>query len=164
MSNEMFTFVNDVESDIVEQVDKKEEQKSEKSKLSVIPEDERSERIKVVKALLVMIMLSVGIFAFALIWQNDTSLMGIVNALWLVVILEFFFGWLMLMNNMTILSPLVYGAKTFIKMLIGQRMKTDYYTYLKLKEERPIPRFYFRICFYSALVYSIPAIILLFIV
>ncbi|MBN2796514.1 MAG: hypothetical protein JXR88_13985 [Clostridia bacterium] len=164
MNKDMFTFVNDIESDIVEQVEKKEEQNSKKPRLSVIPDDERYERVKLVKAVLIMLMLSAAIFVLAMIWQDDTSLMGIVNALWLVIVLEFFFGWMMLMNNMNILSPLVYGAKTFFKVIIGKRMKTDYYTYMKLKEEKPIPPFYYRICFIGALIFAVPGIILLFIV
>lgn len=164
MSKDMFTFVNDIESDIVEQNESNEKKKGQKSKLSTIPEDERWQRIRLVKSILIMLIVSAGIFVFALFWQDDTSLMGIVNALWLVIGLEFFVGWMMLMNNMNVLSPLVYGAKTFLKVLTGKRMKNDYYTYMKMKEESPIPRFYYRMCFVAALIFAILGVILIFIV
>ncbi len=167
MKNDKFTFVNDIESDIVDQagvVEVKEEFESEQSGLNFISEDERSKRIEVVKMAIIMLMVSAGIFVFTLIWQDDTSLMGICNALWLIVIIQFFIGWMMLMNNMSILSPFIFGAKTFAKMLVGKRMDSDYYTYVKMKEENPIPRYYYRICFAGSLITAIPAGILLFIV
>jgi len=167
MKNDKFTFVNDIESDIVDQTEHSEAKKdltSHQSKHGFIDEDERSERIQAVKAAIIMILVSAGLFVFALIWQDDVSLMGICNALWLIVVMEFFIGWMMLMNNMSILSPLVYGAKTFGKMLLGKRMDNDYYTYLKMKEENQIPRYYYWICFGGAFISAIPATILLFIV
>ena len=167
MNNEKFTFVNDIESDIVDQVETCEVKgsiKSEHPKQEYISDDEHSERIEVVKVAIIMILVSVGLFVFALIWQDDTSLMGICNALWLIVVMEFFIGWMMLMNNMNILSPLVYGAKTFGKMLLGKRMDSDYYNYHKMKEENPIPRYYYLTCFIGALINAIPAVILMFIV
>lgn len=167
MKNDNFTFVNDIESDIVDQtgvIEAKKVFKREPLKQEYISDDERSQRIEVVKKVIIMLMASVGLFVFALIWQKDTSLMGICNALWLVVIMEFFVGWMILMNNMNILSPFVYGAKSFAKMLVGKRMNNDYYTYIQMKEENPIPRYYYRICFTGALISGVPATILLFIV
>jgi len=167
MKNDKFTFVNDIESDIVDQTEHSEEKKefaSNQSKQGFIDEDERSERIRFVKVAIIMILVSAGLFVFALIWQDDVSLMSICNALWLIVVMEFFIGWMMLMNNMSILSPLVYGAKTFGRMLLGKRMDSDYYTYLKMKEENQIPRYYYWICFIGALISAVPAVILLFIV
>ncbi len=167
MKNDKFTFVNDIESDIVDQagiIEAKEEIKSEQSEQNYISEDERSKRIEVIKMGIIMVMISAGLFVFTLIWQDDTSLMGICNALWLIVIMEFFIGWMMLMNNMSILSPFIFGAKTFAKILVGKRMDSDYYTYVKMKEEHPIPRYYYRICFIGSFITAIPATVLLFLV
>lgn len=167
MKDDKFTFVNDVDSDIIDpsdMIEKKVDYDPEEPKFEFISEEERSERIKLVRVAIIIIMISVGTFVFALVWQNDTSLLGICDALWLVTIIQFFAGWMMLMNNMNILAPFVYGAKTFGKMIVGKRMGTDYYTYMQLKEENPIPKYYYRICFISALVCAVPAVILLFIV
>ncbi len=168
MSNkDKFTFVNDIESDIEdveETINKEQTAESEESKFPGISEHERSERIKVVKTILIVIIVSAAIFAFTLFWQDDVSLMGICDALWLVVIIEFFVGWILLINNLRVFSPLIYGAKSFGRMLLGKRMDDDYYTYLKMKEDNPVPRFYYRICFISALIIAVPATVLLFIV
>jgi len=167
MKNDKFTFVNDIESDIVDQTgnsDGKEEFKSNQPSHGYRDEDERYKRIQVVKAAIIMLVISTGLFIFTLIWQDDVSLMAICNGLWLIVIMDFFIGWMMLMNNMSILSPFIYGAKTFGKMLVGKRMNNDYYTYLKMKEENQIPRYYYMVCFIGALISAIPATILLFIV
>ena len=144
MKDDKFTFVNDVDSDIIDpsdMIEKKVDYDPEEPKFEFISEEERSERIKLVRVAIIIIMISVGTFVFALVWQNDTSLLGICDALWLVTIIQFFAGWMMLMNNMNILAPFVYGAKTFGKMIVGKRMGTDYYTYMQLKEENPIPKY-----------------------
>ncbi|MBI9011224.1 MAG: hypothetical protein JEZ08_03270 [Clostridiales bacterium] len=167
MKNDKFKFVNDIESDIVDQSGKSEVKKEfigEQPKNGFIDEDERSKRIEVIRMAIIMFIISAAIFVFALIWQDDTSLMGICNALWLIVIMEFFIGWMMLMNNMNILSPFVFGAKTFAKMLVGKRMNSDYYTYIKTKEDNPIPKYYYWVCFIGSFISAIPATILLFIV
>lgn len=167
MKNDKFTFVDDVDVDMInpsDMIEKKIEDDFEKPKFEFISEEERSERIKFVRVVIMTLMISVGIFIFALVWQNDTSLLGICDALWLVTVIQFFAGWMMLMNNMNILAPFVYGAKSFGKMMVGKRMGTDYYTYMQLKEENPIPKYYYRICFISSLICAIPAVILLFIV
>lgn len=167
MKDDKFEFVNDVDSDIIDpsdMIEKKIDYDPEEPKFEFVPEEERSERIKLVRVALIMIMVSVSAFVLALIWSNDTSLLGICDALWLVTVVQFFAGWMMLMNNMNILSPFVYGAKSFGKLIVGKRMSTDYYTYMQLKEENPIPKYYYRICFICSLVTGIPAIILLFIV
>lgn len=166
MKNDKFTFVNDVESDIVgpeEMITKKQEESSEPPH-SYISEDERFERIQIVRLAIIILMIATGIFVFGLVWQDSTSLLAICNAVWLVAIMAFFTGWMMLMNNMNILSPLTYGAKTFAKMITGKRVDGDYYTYAKMKEENQIPKYYYRICFGVALVSAIPAIILMLIV
>lgn len=167
MGKDKFVFVNDIESDIVDHSGVDELNNNFESKLpeqEVISEDERFKRIQAIRSVIIMIMISAGIFIFTLIWQDDTSLLAICNALWLIVIMQFFVGWLMLMNNMNILSPLVYGAKTFAKMIVGKRINGDYYTYMKMKEDNPIPRYYYMMCFIGALISAIPATILLFIV
>ncbi|MCH4889695.1 hypothetical protein EZV73_19085 [Acidaminobacter sp. JC074] len=168
MKDDKFTFVNDVDSDVIDPSDMIQKNidfdiDSDEPKFEFVSEEERSERIKLVRTIIIMIIAAGGIFAFALFWQDSTSLLAICNAVWLVSILFFFMGWMMLMSNMNILSPLVYGAKSFAKMIMGKGMATDYYTYVQLKEENPIPGFYYKSCFIGAVISGIPAIILLFI-
>ena len=169
MKDDKFTFVNDVDSDVIDPSDMIQKNiafdiDADEPKFEFVSEEERSERIKLVRTIIIMISAAVGIFAFALFWQDSTSLLAICNAICLVAILFFFMGWMMLMSNMNILSPLIYGAKTFGRMLVGKRMASDYYTYLKMKEDNPIPRYFYVVCFAGALVSAVPATILLFIV
>jgi hypothetical protein len=168
MTDNKFDFVNDIDSNIVDPSDmiirhKENEEEVKLPQNAVISADERWERIQVIRFAIIILALSCGAFIFALVWQADTSLMGICNSFWLVVVLNFAAGWMMLMNNLNILSPLLYGAQQFGKMLIGRRMKSDYYAYMKMKEESPIPRYYYMTCFILALISGIPAMVLLFI-
>ncbi len=167
MKNEKFEFVNDIESDIIEQAVNDEVSTNfinSQPEHGYIDEDERSKRIQVIKTGIIIFLVSAVIFVFTLKWQDDVSLLGICNALWLIVIVQFFIGWMMLMNNMNILSPFVYGAKTFAKMLVGKRMTNDYHTYQQVKDENPIPRYYYLICFMGSFICAVPASILIFIV
>ena len=166
-SKDMFTFVNDIESDIEISDDIENDSESfenDESKFPGISNEERFRRIKIVKTIILFYAISLALFIFVLVWQDDTSLLGIVDALWLVVVMEFFIGWILLMNNKTIFAPLVYGAKSFAKMLVGKAMEDDYYTYAKMKEDSPVDNMYYRICFIGALINAIPATILLIIV
>ena len=161
-----FTFANDIESDIEEQpVAATGEQipASEQSKFENISNQEYSKRLSIVRTIIILTVISAIVFAFILIWQNDTSLMAICNALWFVAVLQFFIGWILLMNNMTIFTPLIYGVKSFGLMLVGKKPNQDYYTYVKMKEDNPIPKYYLKICFFAALITAVPAVILLLI-
>ena len=73
-----------------------------------------------------MSVLTVVLFVFVMLWQDDWSLMAIGDGLWLVVVLEFFLGWVLFVYNKNIFSPLIFGFKTFGLMFIGKRTKTDY--------------------------------------
>lgn len=144
-----FTFANDIESDIEEQPVAsavEEIPESEQSKFENISNLEYAKRLTIVKTIIILTVISAAVFAFILIWQNDTSLMAICNALWFVVVLQFFIGWILLMNNMRIFTPLVYGVKSFGLMLVGKKPNEDYYTYVKAREDNPIPKYYLRIC------------------
>ena len=168
---EKFTFVNDIESDIEDQpeavqgkpLEASELLESEKSKFENISKLEYEKRTSIIKIVIILVVISVIVFVFTLIWQNDTTIMGICNSLWLVAVLQFFIGWIMFMNNLRIFAPLAYGVKSFAKMLIGRKMNDDYYTYVKSREDQTIPKFYYRICFIAALITVIPATILLII-
>ena len=106
---------------------------------------------------------SILIFIFGLLWQDDTSFSAIGDSLWLTVILVFFVGWIMLVYNKNIFSPLLYGAKSFFLLFFGQRPKTDYYNYAKKIEENQVPNYYFIITFTTAFIIFIPALITLII-
>lgn len=166
MKNDKFTFVNDVESDILEDsmIIRSNSETQKEPQFDVITEEERYERFKLVRAGIIMLMISAGVFVFTLYWQDSVSLLAICNSLTLVAVLQFAAGWMILMSNMNILSPLIYGAKTFGKMITGKRISTNYYEYSRSVEENQIPKLYYKFFFFSALVFSVPAVILLFIV
>lgn len=111
-----------------------------------------------------MVVLTVVLFALVMLWQADTALMAIGDALFLVALLEFFFGWVLFIYNKNILSPLIHGFSTFGRMFIGKRPKTDYYTYMKNIQENPIPSVYFKALFITAFIVFVPAIIIIIIV
>ncbi len=159
-----FRFVNDLESDIVDDSNEPEEiEEIEEEEIheSGIPMKERYQRVQEVKTFIIVMAISIVLFFLVQLWQDDWALQAIGDALFFVAFLQFAAGWIMLMNNMNILAPLVYGTKTFGRMFIGRRPKQDYYNYMKMKQENPIPKFYYRICFLAAGLTGIPAIIII---
>lgn len=108
----------------------------------------------------IMLIITLILFFLALIWQDDTSLLAIGDALWLVLILEFFVGWVMFVYNKNIFSPLVHSTKSFFLMFAGKKPKFDYYNYMKNIEENPIPNYLYIIVFLWTLVLLIPTLII----
>ena len=161
-----FTFVHDIESDIEEPVERKlpdPPPETEESKFGSVSKPEYEKRLNIIKTTIVLIVASIGVFIFALIWQDSTTLLAICNAFWLVLVLVFFVGWVIFMNNLRIFSPLIYAARSFGRMVIGRKMDEDYYTYVKAKENNPVPKYYYKIFFIAALIIAVPAVILLLI-
>ncbi len=162
-----FRFVNDIESDIVDdsnEPDEIEEEHEEELHESGIPMNERYQRIRTVKTFIIVGAISIVGFFLIQLWQDDWTLQAIGDALFFVAFLQFSAGWIILMNNMNILAPLVYGTKTFLRMFTGRRPSQDYYNYMKMKQENPIPKFYYRVCFIAAGLTGVPAIIIILLV
>jgi hypothetical protein len=111
----------------------------------------------------VMFVLSIVLFILAIIWQDDISLLAIGDALWLVLILEFFIGWVMFVYNKNIFSPLVHSTKSLFLMFAGKKPKFDYYEYMKNIEENPIPGYLYAIVFLWTLILLVPTLIVFFI-
>ena len=163
---EKFTFVHDIDSDIEETPETgflEEIAEDNESKFAGVSKLEYTKRTKIIQLIIILTVVSAAIFAFTIWWQKDTSILGICNSLCLIVIIQFFIGWVILMNNLRIFTPLIYGIKSFARMLIGKGMNEDYYTYSKSREENPVPSFYYKVCF-TALITAIPAVTLLLII
>ena len=156
-----FEFVNnpsealDLNTELSELNKQKSEENIEKSK--------KKDRMRYIRAAIILFVISVLLVLGGILWQDDTSLMAIGDALWLAFAIEFFAGWTLLVYNLNIWSPLLYGAKSFVLMFIGKRPKTDYYNYMKNIQDNQIPKFYYISIFISAFILLIPALITLFI-
>lgn len=164
MKDEQKTMIEEQESFLIE--DDLEEELSEiKTSQKDADEIRRLRRKKAIKkhliSALVMTVVSILLFIFGLIWQNDTSLLAITDALWLVVVIEFFIGWTFFVYNLNIFSSIIYSTKSFFLMLRGKKPKIDYYTYMKKIEDDPIPSYYYKVIFISTFILLIPAVLLL---
>ncbi len=113
-----------------------------------------------------LIILSISIFSsiilvlFALQWQASYTLLAFCNAFYFSGFILFFISWMILMSNMNILSPTIYGLKSFFFMFAGKKQKLDYYEYLKDKEENPISKVFLLTPLLTAIPNIIVAIIL----
>lgn len=112
---------------------------------------------------LVMFVITVLLFILAIIWQDNISLLAIGDALWLVLILEFFFAWVMFTYNKNIFSPLVHSTKSFFLMFAGKKPRFDYYEYMKNIEDNPIPSYLYNIVFLWTLILLIPTLAVFFV-
>lgn len=136
---------------------------------TISPEElKRREKIKKIKkyvvTTLIMASISTAIISLSLVWMWRFNLMAWTDAFWFATLLIFFAGWIMFIYNGNILSPLIHGIKSFGLFVVGKRPKLDYYHYMKKVQEDQIPKFYYRVCFITALVLAIPSTILLIIV
>jgi hypothetical protein len=123
-----------------------------------------SELKRIIKTIVIIVIIDALLIGFGLFWQNDTSLMAIGDALWLAFALQFFVAWMMFVYNQNVLSFVIYGSITFLRMLVGKRPKQDYFTYMQMVEERPIPKYVYIPVFLSSLVLFIAAMISLVII
>lgn len=77
---------------------------------------------------------------FALLWQQSYDLLAFCNAFYFSGFILFFIGWIILMTNMNIFSPVIYGLKTFFLMFAAKKPKMDYYEFVEERKENPIPK------------------------
>lgn len=156
-----FKFVNDQESSIEED---NEIELIENEDVDIIEGSSRkAAKIRYLKSAVLMLVISLMLVAFGLFWQAEFSLMAVGDALWLAFALEFFAGWVLFVYNHNILSPLLYGSKSFVLMFLGKRPKTDYYSYMKNIQDNTISSYYYIVIFISAFILLVPAVITLLI-
>ena len=121
------------------------------SRLDPEQEERRARRRKIRNAFFLCFAISAGLVVFALTWQQSYDLLGFCNAFYFSASLWFFAGWIILMINMNVLSPVIYGLKTFFLMFAAKKPKTDYYTYLEDRKNNPIPKFIVMTAFLACL-------------
>lgn len=124
-----------------------------------IKKENRKRIIKFSLIVFIDLLTSGLLVGFGLLWQNKTNLLAICNAFWLAFAVKFTFAWVILMYNMTILSPIIHGTKTFFLLFVGKKPKKDYYSYIQDIKEKPIPKSIYIYTFISALILLIPAIV-----
>lgn len=117
----------------------------------------------IILTIVIIIIIDILLVGFGLFWQNDTSPMAIGDALWLAFVLQFFFAWMMFVYNQNVLSFFIYGSITFLRMIVGKKPKQDYFTYMQMVEEKPIPKYIYIPVFLSSLAMLIAALISLII-
>jgi hypothetical protein len=163
-----FGFVNDITNEVVEdtfdlrvkELDETPEQKAERE-INAILRAKKQKRTRNIKITIGMTVLSGILFLFAMLWQDDWSLLAVGDGLWLVFALELCFGWVLFVYNHNIFSPVLYGVKSFTLMFVGKRPKTDYYTYMKNVQDNPIESYFYWMFFIAAFIIFIPALITL---
>lgn len=104
-------------------------------------------------AFAVEVLFSALIVYLSLNWQNSYSLKSWLNAFTISFVLVFFIGWVVLMANKNILSPLFYGTKSFFTVLTGQKFGETYFEYCQRWTEKPIKKFYYISNFLIALIH-----------
>lgn len=117
----------------------------------------------IILTIVIIVIIDILLVGFGLFWQNDTSPMAIGDALWLAFVLQFFFAWMMFVYNQNVLSFFIYGSITFLRMIVGKKPKQDYFTYMQMVEEKPIPKYIYIPVFLSSLAMFIAALISLII-
>jgi hypothetical protein len=122
---------------------------------------ERKDRRKKLRSLIILsIVSSFLLVVFGLSWQQSYDLLAYCNAFYFSGFILFFIGWMILMTNMNVLSPVIYGLKTFFLMFAAKKPKLDYYSYMKDRKDNPIPLYIVLTPFIACIPSFIAAIIL----
>ena len=90
-----------------------------------------------IKYTLIGIILGVLFLGFFLLWSQNTSLIGFIDALTIASLLVFTIGWFMFFSNYGALTGLLYGMKTFFLGIAGKRPEKSYYETLQDREMVP---------------------------
>lgn len=117
-------------------------------------------RTKILLSALISLIGSFLFVLFALHWQKSYTLMAYCNSFYFSGFIFFFIGWIVLMANQNILSPLIYGLKSFFLMFAGKKPSSDYFGYVKEREENPISKIFIYSPFLAAIPNIIVAVIL----
>jgi len=120
----------------------------------------KSKNLKTMLVILIYTTISLLLALFALFWQDSFTLMAFCNAFYFSGFILFFIGWMILMANLNILSPLIYGLKTFFLMFAGKKPANDYYTYSEDIKNNPIKKIYYFMFFLFSIPNFIVAVIL----
>lgn len=165
-----FSFVNDITEqkneekiDIIVKEYKETKEEKAQREIEALLKQKRLKRMRNTRVVIGMTVLTAVLFLFAMLWQDEWTLLAIGDGLWLVFALEFAFGWVLFVYNHNIFSPVLYGVKSFGLMFVGKRPKTDYYTYMKNVQDNQIESYFYWMFFVAAFIVLIPALITLFI-
>lgn len=108
--------------------------------IDIKKEQRKRKQKKMLLVFLFSFLASISLAWFGLLWQDSYTLLAFCNAFYFSGFILFAIGWMILMINMNILSPMIYGLKSFFLIFVAKRPKLDYYSYLEERKENPIPR------------------------
>ncbi|MFA5719567.1 MAG: DUF3899 domain-containing protein [Acholeplasmataceae bacterium] len=96
-----------------------------------------------------------------LLWSQNTTLIGYIDALTIAVLLVFAVGWFLFFSNFGALSGLFYAMRTFFGAIIGKRPEKSYYEEQSERELIPNAVYY---GFWLASIPFLIALIILYII
>lgn len=91
-------------------------------------------RSKLLKFTIAGLIIGLFFFGGSLLYSQNFTLEGFIDAFTLSAILVFALGWFLYISNEGLLDILIYGTQSFAKAIIGKRMKESYYDYSAGKE------------------------------
>lgn len=94
---------------------------------------------KILLATVISLVSSFLLVVFGLNWQQSYTDLAYCNAFYFSGFILLIIWWMIIMTNKNILSPLVYGLKSFFLMFLAKKPKLDYYNYMQERKENPIP-------------------------
>jgi hypothetical protein len=106
-------------------------------------------------------MIGVIFFVGSLLYSQNFTLVGYIDAGTMSTLLLFALGWFMLVSNEGTLDILVYGVQAFAKALVGKRMKQSYFDYTTGKTR--VSKGTFLGFWMSAFIWLLPTVIMVII-
>lgn len=97
---------------------------------------------------------------FALAWQDKYTPKATCNAFYVASGVFFLVAWLILMTNLNVLSPIIYGLKNFFLIIAGKKPKETLHEYQENIKANPLKKTYYIIPFIMSLLCLIIAVIL----
>ncbi len=103
--------------------------------LSKVGEKMRMESsVRKIKYFIVGIIIGVLVFGGTLLYSQNFSLEGLIDASTMSFFALFVLGWFIFISNEGTLDILLYGVQAFSKAIVGKRMKSSYFDYTTNKE------------------------------
>ena len=140
------------------------ENKGEEQKVLSYEESQQIEKKRKKKIALITIFSLIGVsfllVGLLLLWQDAYDMFAFCNAFYVAGAIMFIFGWMVIMINKNIFSPMIFGLKSFFLMFVGKKQKMDYYQYIEHRKENPLPKFLYAYPMFIAIPNIIVGVIL----
>ncbi|MDD3477547.1 MAG: DUF3899 domain-containing protein [Candidatus Izemoplasmatales bacterium] len=91
------------------------------------------EKLETRRYLTVDLLIGIAISGLMILYSQNFTLVGIVDAIFVAAVILFFIGWILFVSNQNLFDLLIYGVKSFWNGVAGKQNKKSYIEHLETK-------------------------------